>query len=96
MGGLVGLVGRSVGSDEFVLFNFPARANIEFDFVFVRPLGVTGEGGLAFPFVVLRGTADEVDCWSMMDAVGVFSVDAVAVDGSGSGRGGGGETLLRG
>jgi hypothetical protein len=46
---------------------------------------------------------EAVDCWSVMEAVGVFSVDAVVVvvvvvvgGVSGSGRGGGGETLLRG
>ena len=45
--GVTGLVdgGKSVGSDEFVLFNFP-RENMLFDFVFVRPLGGEGDGGL--------------------------------------------------
>jgi len=63
IGGLTGLVGaKSVGSDEFVLFNFP-RENMLFDFVFVRPLGVEREGGLGLGDVTVeRGWVDAVDC----------------------------------
>jgi hypothetical protein len=59
------------------LFDFPLeKLKAEFDFVFVRPLGVEGEGRLRLGDVgaglTVRGA---VDNWSMMDPVGVPSVD---------------------
>lgn len=76
-------------------FSF-VRGKKVFDLVLLRGLpGVEGEVGIAVVVVVvvvvLRRAAD----WeSFMEAVGVELVDVVVV--SGSGRGGGGETLLRG
>jgi hypothetical protein len=57
MGGLTGLVvGKSPGSEEFVLFTFPREnPNALFDFVFVRPLGVEGDGGFGFGEVAPAG-----------------------------------------
>ena len=94
--GLEGLACNSVGSEEFVLFNFPIEnPNAELDFVFVKPFGADGDGGLGF-VLLESGVAEEVDCWSVIEAAGVSSAEVVAVVASGSGRGGGGETLLRG
>lgn len=77
-------------------FSF-VRGKKVFDLVLLRGLpGVEGEVGIAVVVVVvvvvvLRSAAD----WeSFMEAVGVELEDVVVV--SGSGRGGGGETLLRG
>ena len=54
MGGLVGLVGgKSVGSDEFVLFSLP-RENMLLDFVLVRPFGVEEGGGLGLGDVAVE------------------------------------------
>lgn len=96
MAELDGLACKSVGSDEFVLFIFPREnPNAEVDFDFVKPFGVDGEGGIGVTLLE-RGTSKEADCWSVMDAAGVSSAEVVVVVGSFSGRGGGGETLLRG
>ena len=95
MGCEEGRVRRSPGSEEFVLFNFPReKLNVELDLAFVRPFAAEGDSGLGddWAAVFVRGSAENED-WSMMDPVGVPSLD---VDCSVSGRCGGGETLLRG
>jgi hypothetical protein len=85
-----GLVGKSEGSEEFDLLIFPLpNPNAPFDFVFVRVFVAVGEGG--FPLEPRRGDVG-TDCWSVMEAAGVSSAELA----SGSGRGGGGDTLLRG
>jgi hypothetical protein len=91
VGGLEGLACESDGSEELVLFIFPLlNPKVPFDLVFVRLFCVVGEGGLALE-VDMRGE-EETEFWSVMEAVGVSSAEFV----SGSGRGGGGPTLLRG
>ena len=96
MAGLEEPACESVGSEGFVLFNFALeKLKPEVDFLFVRPFGVDGVVGLGFELLE-NGAAEEVDCWSMIEAAGVSSAEAVTVVATGSGRGGGGETLLRG
>jgi hypothetical protein len=96
MAGLEEPACESVGSEGIVLFNFALeKLKAEVDFLFVRPFGVDGAVGLGFELLE-KGVAEDADCWSMIEAAGVSSVEVVMVVASGSGRGGGGETLLRG
>lgn len=86
----------SEGSEEFALFSIPRgnpKAPVDLDFV--KAFG--GDGGARWALGgVERGKAEVLDSWSVIDAVGVFSVEVTAVVVSFSGRGGGGETLFRG
>ena len=83
-----------LGSEEFALLSLVRGKKDVFDFGFERVLpGVGGEVSVVV-LVVVEGSGAVV--WeSMMEAVGVELVDVVVVV-SGSGRAGGGETLLRG
>lgn len=99
-GGLEGLACKSDGSaDEFVLFNFPRpNPKAPFDFCFVRFLGVEGEGGFVVTVAVVevgaRAAPEETDWASVIEPAGVISAEVCSV--MVSGRGGGGDTLLRG
>jgi hypothetical protein len=70
------------------------------DFLFAKAFWVVGEGGSGGSalFAVVVGRANRAVDWelfrSVMEPVGVFSEEPV--DDALSGRGGGGETLLRG